>query len=220
MKFNIRIALNATPEQALRLLALQQAFAEVCNAISPMVQQSRIWNRVALHHMAYKPMRERFPALGSQMVCNAIYSVSRSARAVFQAPGSPFRLQRLGDRPLPKLHFENSAPVYFDRHTLSLKEGQLSMYTLDGRMRFKLDLAPEVGQRFHHDKLREIVLARVGPDFELRFRFDAPGDGEPAALEDPDWPEYLVLLSENAAEPPAAIGRPAATPPPQKEATP
>jgi len=160
MKFELQIPLNPTPEQAARLLALQAAFAQLCNALAPLVQSSRVWNRVALHHMAYKRLRERFPAIGSQMVCNAIYSVSRHCRSLFQTPGSPFNLARLGERPLPRLQFSDSCPVYFDRHTLSLKEGQLSMYTLDGRMRFQVQLPPEAEARFHQMKLREVVLTR------------------------------------------------------------
>ncbi|MBV5297761.1 MAG: hypothetical protein JZU64_06365 [Rhodoferax sp.] len=168
----IRIPLNATPEQSARLQALQFAFAQVCNAMSPIVQQTRCWNRVALHHMVYKPLRARFPALGSQMVCNAIYSVSRTSRLVFQHPASPFNLARLGDKPLPLLRFAENCPVYFDRHTLSIKAGQLSMYTLDGRMRFELALQPTDEAKFHQLKLNEIVLTRraEGP-FELSFSF-------------------------------------------------
>lgn len=80
MKFSLHIPLDTSPEQTLRLQALQRAFAEVCNALAPRVQQTRTWNRVALHHMAYKQLRTQFPEIGSQMVCNAIYSVSRSCR--------------------------------------------------------------------------------------------------------------------------------------------
>jgi len=193
MNFVVRIPLQATPEQAARLQALQAAFAQVCNALAPLVQQTRTWNRVALHHIAYKQMRERFPALGSQMVCNAIYSVSRAARVVFQSPNSPYRLQRLGDAPLPLLHFADAAPVYFDRHTMSIKDGQLSMYTLDGRLRFHLGLKPEVEQRFHHDKLREIVLARRGAGYELAFRFDDGQGDAPGPLPASELPEYVLV---------------------------
>ena len=160
MKFELHIPLNPTPEQAARLLALQVAFAQLCNALSPLVQSTRVWNRVALHHMAYKRLREQFPSIGSQMVCNAIYSVSRHSRALFQSPNSPFNISQLGERPLPRLQFTDSCPVYFDRHTLSLKDGQLSMYTLDGRMRFQVHLPPEAEARFHQMKLREVVLTR------------------------------------------------------------
>lgn len=167
----LRIPLDTTPEQQARLVALQTAFAEVCNALAPMVQQTRVWNRVALHHMAYKSLRERFPALGSQMVCNAIYSVSRACRLVFQNPQSPLHLSRLGERGLPLLAFTHDCPVYFDRHTLSLKAGQVSMFTLDGRMRFQLALRPEDEHAFHTCKLLEIVLQRREGRFELSFVF-------------------------------------------------
>jgi hypothetical protein len=171
MNFSVRIALTPSPEQHARLMALQSAFAQVCNELAPLVQQTRVWNRVALHHMAYKGLRERFPALGSQMVCNAIYSVSRASRLIFQTPGSPFHLSLLAGKPLPLLRFTDTCPVYFDRHTLSLKQGQVSMFTLDGRMKFQLALGAGQEAAFHTRKLQEIVLQRVGAQFELAFQF-------------------------------------------------
>jgi len=207
MNFVLRLSLHASPEQQARLQALQVAFAQVCNALAPLVQQTRVWNRVALHHLAYRQLRERFPALGSQMVCNAIYSVSRTCRTVYQHPSSPFNLARLGDRPLPLLRFADSCPVYFDRHTLSLKAGQLSMFTLDGRMRFQLALRPEDEAAFHTRKLREIVLSRRSDGvYELAFWLVAvqsdgtPPDGSgPGAdgQEQGEIPEY-VMVEETA----------------------
>lgn len=166
----LRLPLNTTPEQAVRLEALQKAFAQVCNALAPIVQQTRCWNRVALHHLAYKQLRAQFPVLGSQMVCNAIYSVSRTGRLVFQHPKSPLNVDVLGDQPLPQLRFSETGPVFFDRHTLSLKAGQLSMFTLDGRMRFQLSLDAQQEEAFHTQKLREIVLSRRKDGiFQLAF---------------------------------------------------
>ena len=198
MNLVLRLPLHASPEQQARLRALQVAFAQVCNALAPLVQQTRVWNRVALHHLAYRQLRERFPALGSQMVCNAIYSVSRTSRTVYQHPSSPFNLARLGDRPLPLLRFADSCPVYFDRHTLSIKEGRLSMYTLDGRMRFDLALGAEGEAQFHSSKLREVVLTRgaQGSSFVLSFWL---GDAEESAqaLDENaggnEIPEYLMV---------------------------
>ena len=177
------IPLNGSPEQLASLRALQQAFAQVCNALAPLVQQSRCWNRVTLHHLAYKQLREQFPVMGSQMVCNAIYSVSRTSRLVYQHPASPFNLSRLGAKALPLLRFSDNCPVYFDRHTLSVKEGKLSMYTLDGRIRFHLALRPEDEARFHEQKLREIILSRTpGDGFELSFLFSVPAEDDAASL--------------------------------------
>lgn len=193
----LRIALTASKEQQVQLLALQKAFAQVCNALAPIVQQTRCWNRVTLHHLAYKSLRERFPAMGSQMVCNAIYSVSRTARAVFQHPQSPLHLSRLGDAPLPLLEFAENSPVYFDRHTVSVKAGMLSMYTLDGRMRFNVSLSAHDEERFHTEKLRELVLNRDGQgNFELCFSFaaeDAHGAAPEPALPSSPMPPYVRI---------------------------
>ena len=188
----IRVPLNTSPEQFARLQALQSAFADVCNALAPEVQRTRIWNRVALHHMHYRALRERFPAMGSQMVCNAIYAVSRTSRMVFQLPASPFNLSKLGTKPLPLLQFANSCPVYFDRHTLSIKANKLSLFTLDGRMHFELTLPEEQLLLFRVAKLKEIVLTRrLDNAYELAFWL------EPAELE-PSQPLIPAYLSVEA----------------------
>ena len=194
----LRITLAPSLEQFERLCVLQAEFARVCNALAPMVRDTRCWNRVALHHMAYKTLREQFPAMGSQMVCNAIYSVCRSSRLIYQHPTSPFNVARMGDRPLPLLRFLGTSPVYFDRHTLSVKDGRLSMYTLDGRMRFDLALSAADEAAFHGSKLREVVLTReAGDAFVLSFWL-GDADVPPPAEEGGEGgfneiPEYLMV---------------------------
>jgi len=175
MKTTLRIPLTTNAVQHARLSQLQSAFAGVCNAIAPTVQQNK----------------------GSKMVCNAIYSISRTCRMVFQNPQSPFSLARLGSKPLPLLRFSDNCPVYFDRHTLSVKKGQLSMYTLDGRLRFALALSPENEADFATKKLREIVLSRR-PDamFELVFQFDdepAKSATHSKLTADSEYPEYVMI---------------------------
>lgn len=194
MNIVIRLPLNTNAEQHARLLALQQAFAQVCNAITPVVSQTRVWNRVALHHMLYKQLREQFPALGSQLVCNAIYAVSRVSRSVYQHPASPFNLSRLPAGTLPTMRFVDTSPVYFDRHTLSFREGKLSLFTLDGRMRFDLTLKPAEEAAFREGKLREVMLSReAGGRFVLRFTL-----GDPQAP-DADEPEEAAPAEKTAA---------------------
>lgn len=171
MKSTLHVPLDADEAQTARLVELQRGFAQLCNALTPLAQRTRIWNRVALHHLAYRELRTRFPEMGSQMVCNAIYSVSRTCRIVFQHPRSPFHLSKLGEAPLPLLRFTDDSPVYFDRHTLSLKNGRISMFTLDGRMHFDLALKPESERALLAQRLREIVLLRRKDGvFELTFR--------------------------------------------------
>lgn len=192
MNFKLCIPLNATEEQLARLLLLQGAFAKVCNALAPVVQKTKVWNRVALHHLAYRSLREKFPELGSQMACNAIYSVSRTCRILFQSPQSPFNQKLLDAKPMPLLHFNDTCPVYFDRHTLSIKGGQLSMFTLDGRMRFAISLKAEDEEKFKTLKLREVVLNRTSAkQFELNFTLGESQDDAPILTN--ELPDYLMV---------------------------
>ena len=201
MNFFLRIPLDASSEQRAQLAALQSAFAKVCNALAPTVQKTGVWNRVALHHLMYRSLREQFPEMGSQMVCNAIYAVSRTSRLLFQHANSPLNLTRLAGKPLPLLRFTDSNPVYFDRHTLSLKGGQLSMYTLDGRMRFALALQAQDEVNFREKKLKEVILAsRPDGVFELSFQFSDADDDEvgaaavaSTALASARVPEYVMV---------------------------
>ncbi|MDP2784275.1 MAG: hypothetical protein Q8O38_06735 [Sulfurimicrobium sp.] len=178
--------------------ALQNVFAEVCNALAPVVQQTRCWNRVALHHLAYHDLRGSFPQMGSQMVCNAIYSVSRAYRLVLQHPGSPWNVAKHPEMAIPRVSFLPDSPVFFDRHTLSLKDGRLSLYTLDGRMRFQLELKAEDLVRFRQDKLREIVLAKTPQGYQLSFWFSPAGEQEDAGASAPassaEFPDHLVVV--------------------------
>jgi hypothetical protein len=211
MKDSISISLAVSPEQAERLAGLQRVFAELCNSLTPLVQSTRCWNRVALHHLAYRSLRLRFPDAGSQIVCNAIYSVSRAYRLVVQY------LAKLRDgsgapaKALPLLRFRDDAPVFFDWHTVSIKGGVLSLYTLEGRMKFHVDLAPEVVGQLSCRKIREIVLASQGPGaYRLTFVFsDKTSDGEEgadvrrAAIR---LPKYLILDPVRGEGVPALIG--------------
>jgi len=202
MKSRVHVHLMSTPGQTERLTRLQATFAAACNALSPLAAETRCWNRVALHHLAYKQLREAFPELGSQMVCNAIYSVSRACRAVYQHPTSPFNLARLEGKPLPTLRFAARSPVYFDRHTLSIKNGQASMFTLDGRMRFQIELSPEVTEHFRTTRLREILLGSKGEQFSLSFVFDDEQADDPVGKRGAPTEDFDAVSGHVKVEPP------------------
>lgn len=152
-----------------RLRDLQRVFADACSRISFTVRETRCWNRVALHHLVYRELRQSYPQLGSQMACNVIYSVCRAARAVYQHPQSPWVVKVNSNETLPLIKFRDDAPVYFDRHTLSLVDGKLSLYTLDGRMRLQAQLGAEDEQLLRAGRLREIALVLANCGFELQL---------------------------------------------------
>lgn len=193
MNSRMIIRLNANPAQRESLGRLQALFARACNQLGPIVRDTRCWNRVALHHLAYRQLRDSFPELGSQMVCNAIYSVCRSARLIYQMPASPWCISKNPEAALPLLQFAASAPVYFDRHTLNIRQGKLSMFTLDGRMRFELGLAPADETRFMEEKLKEVLLTRDEQGFFLAFSF---GDEPEAKNQSVEFPEYLIVVDQ------------------------
>jgi len=120
------IRLSASPQQDAALRALQHAYADACNRLVPIVREKRVWNRVALHNLAYSMLRSATP-LGSQMCCNAIFSVCKAYRAQ-KALG---RIRK--DREVPAIQFER-ASVHFDKRTYSIQGDSVSLYTLDGRI--------------------------------------------------------------------------------------
>jgi IS605 OrfB family transposase len=122
----VSLKLAATPEQSTALHDLASAFAQACNSIVPFAQEHRCWNRVTLHHMTYYPVRERLPALGSQMVCQAIHRVADAYKTLKANKGIA------KDKPVPPIAFSPTS-VTFDKRTYSLKGDILSLFTLDGR---------------------------------------------------------------------------------------
>jgi hypothetical protein len=71
------------------------------------------------------------------------------------------------------------------------------MFTLDGRMKFQLALTPQQEAAFHTHRLQEIVLRRVGTQFELGFQFGPPtaAAAVPPLLQAPE----LALALQDAA---------------------
>jgi len=147
------IPLNVTPELAQRLSALRMAYADACNRLVPLVQRERCWNRVGLHHLGYRRLREE-TALGAQMVCNAIFSVCKAYR-------SQRALGRIAaDGAVPSLCF-NRASVHFDHRTYTLKGEAVSLNTLQGRMLVPMILG---------DHQRQILLSGLPKEAELVLR--------------------------------------------------
>ncbi len=171
MRNTVLIKLLVSTEQQDKLIELQKTFAMACDEVAIYVTQSRVWHRVTLHHLAYKSIREKFPLLGSQMVCNAIHTVSKASKEIFQDPASPWTEVAKSGGGLPILKFADSTPVFFDKHTLTLKKNALSIFTLGGRMQIQINLNQEQENKLRTQKLKELSLIRRKNFFFLRFVF-------------------------------------------------
>jgi IS605 OrfB family transposase len=120
------IKLIVSDETGPVLEALQGAYTTACNALVPVVQEHRCWNRTALHQRTYRHLRATTP-LGSQMTCNAIFSVCKAYKSLKKKG----RIQN--NQPVPGIRFKRPA-VHYDKKTYTLKNVSLSLYTLTGRM--------------------------------------------------------------------------------------
>jgi predicted transposase len=180
MKKPIQIKLNVSDDQSIKLHDLQKTFAMACDEAALFVNRSRSWHRVTLHHLAYKTIREKFPKLGSQLVCNAIHAVSKASKEIFQNPTSQWSEIAKSGKPLPILKFSETMPVFFDRHTLTLKNSELSIYTLDGRMSIQINLSDGIGKKLKSEKIKELSMHRLKNSFYLRFVFNEENYKPPA----------------------------------------
>jgi IS605 OrfB family transposase len=127
--------LITTAQQAEAFSVLARLFADACNAMVPFVQAHRCWNRVALHHLVYYQVRATLPALGSQMVCQAIHRVADAYKTLLANEGIP------KDQPVPAITFM-PASVNFDHRTYSLKGAAFSIFTAQGRARVEFACGP------------------------------------------------------------------------------
>lgn len=166
------IRLDTNAEQAACLARLRTAYAEACNRLVPIVREHRVWNRVVLHQRTYDDLREKTP-LGSQMCCNAIFSVCKA----YKAQKKRGRIRK--DKPVPAIRFKN-ASVHFDKRTYSIKGNILSLYTLDGRIKVPMRLGDHQIRilRSGEPKEAELVFRRGKWYFNLVVESD---DKEPVA---------------------------------------
>src|SRR6202035_3664426 len=117
MRRTASIKLSVSKEQGQKLFALTEAYLSACNQLVPYVIENRCWNRVALHNLSYSKIRAISP-LGSQMVCNAIFSVCKAYKNRLIAKGEE----------IPVICFHRNRSIHFDKRTYTLRGNILSLY--------------------------------------------------------------------------------------------
>lgn len=202
MNSTIHITLGVDAHIKQRLDRLRVEFMHACNWLVPFAVAHHCWNRVALHHLAYHKLRAAFPHLGSQMSCNAIYSVCRSYRLLLAHPHSPLYQKKIEEGKLPHLQFLESSPVFFDRHTLSVQKNMLSLYTLEGRLRFAATLSERDRNLLQHQRLREVqLMSDAHGKYQIQLTFantdehSLPNTTDQSSHES-QWPSYIVLIDD------------------------
>lgn len=147
MKRTISIKLKLTKNQTDQLCALRDEFLTACNQIVPFAVEHRCWNRVALHNFSYSKVRAS-TQLGSQMICNAIFTVCKAYKNKCILKGET----------VPTIRFHKNRSVHFDKRTYSLKGNSLSLYTLQGRIRVEMQMGPFQQAYFANGSPKEAEL--------------------------------------------------------------
>ena len=139
----VRLLVN--PEDSVKLSETHVLYRDACNFVVPIVcknKELRLWQRFSLHHAAYPQIREIFPALGAQLACNVIRSVSSAYKT--ELANHP---QQLIQSELKVIRFKNPS-VHLDKNTITYRDnGTVSLYTLKGRV--EAMLAPGDRHLFH-----------------------------------------------------------------------
>ena len=159
MKRTIAIKIKVTDLQNELLCHLQELFVTACNQVASVAFLHKERNRVRLHHLSYRSLRQSLPDLGAQMCCNAIAKVSGALKA----------------RKDPKeLVFKKNGSIHFDKRTYSMKKGSLSLFTPKGRLQLPLEISA-----FHQSFIdcglpKEAELIRKGKQWFFHLVLDLP----------------------------------------------
>ncbi|MDE3055890.1 MAG: IS200/IS605 family accessory protein TnpB-related protein [Verrucomicrobiota bacterium] len=146
-KRTIAIKLNISELQRESLCELQETFVQGCNQVAEVAFLTKERNRIRLHHLCYRTLRQSLPKLGSQMSCNVIAKTAACLKAL-KTP--------------KQILFKRECSVHFDKRTYSLKQGVLSLFTLRGRIRIPLEISGYHQGFLDIGTLREAELVRKG----------------------------------------------------------
>lgn len=143
-------------------IELKRSFVKACNDVSEVAVREGSRSRTLMHSLAYESIRTKYPELGSQLCCNAIYAVTKIYKQVDVA------VKRRIVRPI---YFADSFPLIYDSRTVSFFEDRISIYTPKGRMHFSIDNGPELLTRIKKVGIKEVLMYKTDADVCLDIRF-------------------------------------------------
>ena len=165
---SVTCAAAPTPEQAEALKTVMQAYNAACNFVSDLAWERRCFNQIALHHLTYRDIRERF-GLPSQLAVRAIakvadaYKVSKATKAQFRPLGS----------------------ITYDSRVLRLLGvSNVSCSTLQGRITVKLNIGGYQRNRLAGASLGETKLTYTPEKHRFSFVFTVKTDTSPQTSPD------------------------------------
>jgi IS605 OrfB family transposase len=118
MKLTLQIKLLPTKEQEQSLLKTIEESNKVCNYISEVAWEKKVFNRFKLHHLVYRQVKDS-SSLSAQVVVRCISKVADSYKK---------------DKKTKRV-FKPFGAIAYDSRILSYKENSVSIWSVDGRLK-------------------------------------------------------------------------------------
>jgi len=145
MKITVPVKLNIDDQQKKVLLRTMEEINEVCNGMSEICFQEKIFRTYDIHYLFYHQIRGCY-SLSSQMAIRAIAKVADSYKK---------------DQKVRRT-FRKHGAVAYDSRLLTWKEGFVSLTTLEGRMNFSFSCGEYFQEILKNQKGETDLIFREG----------------------------------------------------------
>ena len=125
------VRVDASPDQSRVLSDTCAAYLDCCNMVSKVAWEHRTISQKTLHQLVYRRLRDEYH-VGAQMAQSSIIRVIGNCRTIKEMRGSPWETGGPNYR-------SSGYDLVWNRDYSILKDGRLSINTLDGRIKVPVD---------------------------------------------------------------------------------
>lgn len=137
------VRVEVSPDQSRVLSDTCAAYLDCCNVVSKVAWEHKVLGQKALHRLVYRRLRDEYQ-VKSQMAQSSIIRVIGNYRTIKEMHGSPWATSQ------PQYH-SSGYDLLWNRDYSILKDGRLSISTIDGRIKVPVDWA-HVPEAYRHGK--------------------------------------------------------------------
>lgn len=137
------VRVDASPDQSRVLSDTCAAYLDCCNMVSETAWEHKTLSQKTLHQLVYRKLRDEYH-VGAQMACSSMNRVIGNYRTIKEMHGSPWATSQ------PEYRSSGYDLVWNNDYSI-LKDGRLSINTLNGRIKIPVDWA-HVPEEYRHGK--------------------------------------------------------------------
>ena len=141
LTYTVRV--DASPNQSQVLSDTCAAYLDCCNMVSKTAWERKTLGQKALHQLVYRRLRDEYH-VGAQMACSSMNRVIGNYRTIKEMHGSPWATSQPEYR-------SAGYDLVWNRDYSVLKDGRLSINTLNGRIKVPVDWT-HVPEEYRHGK--------------------------------------------------------------------